>query len=262
MTSKPQRRSYPCFALLDALDECQTEVTHAEFTVLFNLWLHADDQGFAWPTRATLAERSGMDPASITRILRSLRERGLIHMVEPGSKSRKRSTCYRLFPDRQVPSDHPQQVTSDHLNEVSTGDLTGDVRSHQDPKTLRARYTENSRGTELQLGGSTPRKPDYLFEALLEVCGWELSHLTKSERGEANRSCSELRAIHATPDQVHAHARRYRTAWPRMELTPSALVHNWNRFNGRGDLAPSYDTPEARAELARIDALPEDERPF
>lgn len=203
-------RPYPSFALFDELKVALPAVPHPTFKVLFAEWCFADDDGFAWPTRALIAEVTGLSPQQVTKAWAWLREAGLIRLVEPGSKNRKRSSCYQVFPERQVPQRHllqvPQQVPERH---------TKTQKTHSSPSE------------------SANRQPDYLFEAVVEACrlgDWKT--LTRAERGPLNRAVRELREVGATPEEVRVRSRRYRQTWPRIELTPSALVANWSRFNG------------------------------
>jgi hypothetical protein len=72
------------------------------------------------------------------------------------------------------------------------------------------------------------RKPDLLFEAIANACGIEWKALTKNERGALNNAAAQLRDINATPEDVQARAAKYRQKWPGIDLTPMALVNNWN----------------------------------
>lgn len=72
-----------------------------------------------------------------------------------------------------------------------------------------------------------PRKPDLLFEALVDACGLNVDELTKSARGAVNKACAELREVGASPDGVRARAAVHRQRWPSAELTPSSLAKNY-----------------------------------
>jgi hypothetical protein len=71
------------------------------------------------------------------------------------------------------------------------------------------------------------RKPDLIFDALVNVCGLNPGELTKSGRGALNRATSELREIGATPEGITARAKVHRQRWPGAELTPSSLAKNY-----------------------------------
>jgi hypothetical protein len=72
------------------------------------------------------------------------------------------------------------------------------------------------------------RKPDVVFEAIATACGIDWTALTKNERGALNNAAAQLREINATPDDIQARAAKYRQKWPGIDLTPMALVNNWN----------------------------------
>jgi hypothetical protein len=72
------------------------------------------------------------------------------------------------------------------------------------------------------------RKPDVVFEAIANACGIDWKALTKNERGALNNAAAQLREINATPDDIQARAAKYRQKWPGIDLTPMALVNNWN----------------------------------
>jgi hypothetical protein len=69
---------------------------------------------------------------------------------------------------------------------------------------------------------------DLLFEAVVEVCGWDPEALTQQARGWVNGALPELRRLGATADQVRWKARVYRANDPSGKRpTPSALVKHW-----------------------------------
>jgi hypothetical protein len=68
----------------------------------------------------------------------------------------------------------------------------------------------------------------------VEVCG---EPATKSERAAYNRALKELREANATPEEVRRRAGAYRSRWPRVSLTPSALAKHWGAL-GRPERPP------------------------
>lgn len=109
------------------------------------------------------------------------------------------------------------------------------------------------------------RKADPLWEALTAACGYSRDALfTKSERGRLNAALRELREVNASPADILARAKQYRTMWPGITLTPQALVNNWNRcvpppprYAKASEVKTSYEregmtkTPAERKEDAR-----------
>jgi hypothetical protein len=69
---------------------------------------------------------------------------------------------------------------------------------------------------------------DLLFEAVVEVCGWDPRALTSQARGWVNGALPELRRLNASPDEVRWKGRVYRANDPAGKRpTPSALVKHW-----------------------------------
>lgn len=75
---------------------------------------------------------------------------------------------------------------------------------------------------------AVPARRDLLFEAVAEVCGWDMFAVTDRARGWINGALPDLRKLGATPDQVRWKARIYRANDPAGKRpTPSALVKHW-----------------------------------
>jgi hypothetical protein len=78
------------------------------------------------------------------------------------------------------------------------------------------------------------RQRDLSFEALCEVCGLDFEHLTANERGRTNAALKQLRDLEASFDDdllaraIRGHAAAYRTAYPGIPVTPTALAANWS----------------------------------
>ena len=103
------------------------------------------------------------------------------------------------------------------------------------------------------------RKEDPLFVALLEAIyerPYQEISLTASERGRCNKAVSQLRAIGASPEEIHRRAAFYRLHFPHAALTPTALVANWNHCAGPPPPRSSPAQIRAREALQRaIDAV-------
>lgn len=67
--------------------------------------------------------------------------------------------------------------------------------------------------------------PDPLWDTLVDLLG---EPVTASERGRRNKALKELREAGATPRDVHTRAGIYRSLWPNMVLTATALAANWS----------------------------------
>lgn len=63
---------------------------------------YADDNGEAWPTRATLANDTGMSERNVTRCLQALCEQGRLRLEENATGGRGRVPIYRIvFPESE-----------------------------------------------------------------------------------------------------------------------------------------------------------------
>ena len=71
------------------------------------------------------------------------------------------------------------------------------------------------------------RKPDPLFESVLEVCYLDATRLTPSARGSINRAVKELRGVGADPEMVLKAADEYRQRYATLTLTPPALAKHF-----------------------------------
>lgn len=77
------------------------------------------------------------------------------------------------------------------------------------------------------------RKRDLAFEALVEAT---LS-IPEMERGKINRALAAIRAAwqreggleEDLPEEIHRRAQAYRSAWPTLTITATALATHWYR---------------------------------
>jgi hypothetical protein len=67
-----------------------------------------------------------------------------------------------------------------------------------------------------------------IWEGIREVTGFEPK--TDGDKSRMGKVVKDLRAKGAHPEDVPARATRYRQAWPKMTLTPEALVKHWDVF--------------------------------
>lgn len=92
------------------------------------------------------------------------------------------------------------------------------------------RLNERTPGVDVVDAPETPRararKPDLLWEAVLETCGIS-GPIPSSARGAYNRAVADLRAVDATPEEVASRGAMFRARWPGASLTPPALARHW-----------------------------------
>lgn len=69
---------------------------------------------------------------------------------------------------------------------------------------------------------------DELFVAVCEATHRNSNQMTKSARGSINRAVAELKAVNASPEDVHDRAAVYHRKFPNAVLSPSALTKHWD----------------------------------
>jgi hypothetical protein len=127
-------------------------------------------------------------------------------LVDRRQKDRDRKKAQREASDRRPPE----------VRGTSSGSPT--VQNSTEPNPTKNKNVAPPKAT---------RKPDLIFDALVNVCGLNPGELTKSGRGALNRATAELRDIGATPEGITARAKVHRQRWPGAELTPSSLAKNY-----------------------------------
>lgn len=70
--------------------------------------------------------------------------------------------------------------------------------------------------------------------------------------GELARTSRDSFATGATPDSIHQRAVVFRTRWPSVSLTPTALARRWAECEPNPDHLPARRISRAEAALARI----------
>ena len=93
-----------------------------------------------------------------------------------------------------------------------------------------------------------PRKPDPIFDAIIEACGIDPAELTETARGAANKAVKQLKAVGASPDGIHARARVHLERWPDASLTPTSLAKNYAQLGAK----PSANGHRARDPACRL----------
>lgn len=181
-----------------------------------------------WMSNIALAGKTGTARETVTRVLDEMKNADppLVTVLGclPSRSSRFPIVNYRFeMPDLPL-RDFYKRRSSDERSPV-----TSDERS---PEPVTTDHTELKR-TQEQLNGvadapqKRKRKPDPVWDALMETCELDTAQLTKTARGAANRARKELVEVGATPDEVVERGRLFRREWPDMSLTPMALAKQW-----------------------------------
>ena len=216
--------------------------------VLLALSDHADDDGkSAYPSVDRLAWKCGLNRRTVQRTLRELEAAELIVPVAHAAGGRGKATEFHIHTIKGVrmspfiaPGKQPERVTSDPERVTSTT-LKGDTQTTP---------TISNHPVTISKSAAPAKRPrDLTFEAVADVCGWELHALTKQSRGWINGALPELRRLDATPDQIKYHAGNYFLMYGKRP-TPSALVKHW----------PATTTPPLRASSRELDRHSERER--
>lgn len=82
-------------------------------------------------------------------------------------------------------------------------------------------------GTEMPRS-EKQRKRDVLFDALREL--FYPGPLSRRDGKLLGMAVSELLERGATPDEIRLRAKRYRSAWPDLTMTLTALLKHWHQF--------------------------------
>lgn len=134
----------------------------------------------------------------------------------------------------------------------------------QDQSKDLSRTEDSSEDEESSVPGLPGGTNEALIEdrnSLLLALSAEIAtqgRLTRREHGAWNLAVSDLLEVGATIDDVQSRCRAYRELFPKMPLTPSALVNQWN-LCGTHVAAPPTEDPAAGHErwLTKVCGLPD-----
>jgi len=199
----------------------------------------ANGDSQAFPSRGYLAEKMACSRKSVDRALEELLNLRAISKQQQFSGNRQTVNLYTLH----AMAGTPVTIGGD------TGDAGGrDTGDAQNESHKNESHREHLAATPKKQ--ESPRPKDELFETVAEVCGINLTNMTRSARGQLNRATKELRDIQATTEQIHAKAKAYRTQYPNATLTPTALTKHWSSFaniekqQARPSIWDTYNPPK------------------
>lgn len=205
--------------------------------VLLRLADQASDDGWCWPSLKTLAVECRVSVATVQRAINALEGADELAVFRRGKRA---TNVYRVLVGTPavaaapshlgVAADSQVSVHSDHspgggecapVHRVSVHSCA--TRSVIEPSEEGDTSEQVSPAVAVSL-----RPRDLLFEAVVEVCGWDPLALTSQARGWVNGALPELRRLGASPDEVRWKGRVYRANDPSGKRpTPSALVKHW-----------------------------------
>lgn len=251
-------------------DHAQT--TGTDHVVLLAIADAADDDGTdAWPTVTTLARKARVSRPTLYRSLARLQASGVL-VVEHQAGGRAEMRADRRPNRYTIVMGEPQSDAPDGVSPVTP--RTDDGVSPVTPREAERGLTGASTGShscetqnvleqpqdlvstsdevltrQQSKTGKTPRKRDPLFDAAVDACQIDPAELTRPARGALNAALKDLRAVDATPDEIHQRAEAYRRMWPTVTLTPTALARHW------AECVPRAGPVDQRAaEIARVQA--------
>jgi hypothetical protein len=201
--------------------------------VLLAIADHADDDGGnAYPSKSTLALKTGYSERQVIRIVNQLTDEGWLSEERrhvPGIRPDRMPKVYQIVMRRgDILTGRAETLPLDGVTSVT---LRGDIR---DVDGVTWVSPEPSIEPSLEPTPAAARKVDPLWDAVVDACGLSGSTLTKSERGRVAVAVSELRAVGADPAEVSVRAQAYRRKWPNVDLTATALAANWSMFAAKG----------------------------
>ena len=199
---------------------------------------YADNKdGQCYPSRKALAKRMRCHPGSLERPRNELIEAGALlaeqRWLEPknGAKPEQTTTLYTLL--RTPPRALTRPPAQEHASELEPSEL--------EPLNLK----------DL---APTARKPDLTWDAVMAVCG--VTQVTSSARGAYNRAVADLKSVDATPTDIGQHAQVFRTRWPDVSLTPTALARRWGETDPQRQHSPiAKGSGVVERALARAEGL-------
>lgn len=197
--------------------------------LLLGIANHADAEGHnAWPSVATLAKYSNLEPRGVKKALRRLEEQGHIKILE--NRGGNADTRSDRRPNRySIVMNEVSARTSRNVHGVSYSTERGVPQyhngvSHRTPEP----YLEPSLNLSV---AARPR--DDLWDCVLEVFDYTET-VTSLERGRINKALKSLREVGATPEDLRDRASQYRKRYPNVAFTPMAVVSNWSQLEPAG----------------------------
>lgn len=194
-----------------------------------------------WMKAGRLATKARTTRQTVVGALARLAEDGFVERVSPETRQGRPVEYRFLMPE--VPVVFEDEVSAQRTRRARTAlkvsapvtplsaELTPGVGSGDTEPNPNQTPTEHS-------GAAPRRKPDHVFDALIEIEGLlPGDKITDTHRGALNRAAKELRKVGADAEEIHRRARAWPQRFPGATLTASALVRRW------GQLArPAVDT--------------------
>lgn len=194
-----------------------------------NYWMpHAkvEHQGRMWVYKSydNLGDEIGLTGQQVRRSIERLEDAGLVSSCVPRGRTKHYAVNYdHALLDGANPPDTYQ---------ANSPDDAANSPDNQANSPTNREVTE-TQGDNTLAAAPRQRKPDLLWDAMVEACGINTATLTKNERGRINEALKQLREVSATPDDIRRKAAAYRKTWPDVSLTPTALVSHWSTLESK-----------------------------
>jgi DNA-binding MarR family transcriptional regulator len=193
-----------------------------------------------WPSLRRISHDIGVSKDTANSVNRSLCEKGLITIDNDGHGKRRhykivqeadKDNCHKVRTklsenkDSELSESYDSTVIKlgQHCPKVRTPILYNIIDPIIDPLLDSASSKQKKKHT-------TQRKPDPIWDAVVEIWQFQVNQATKARIGKLTRS---FKQYGATADDIRKRLELYRTEWPKAADTPEALLKHWDRFGGQ-----------------------------
>lgn len=229
--------------------------------VLIALANHANDDGWAWPSRDTINAEANLTDRTSGAALRWLVEHGYISIDSQGSpiefvrKPQYRTNLYRL----QFDVERDLGGANDVAQGVQSASSRGCSSRHADEITHTSRTTlepQREPSSVARLDGERARTPDDLFEAFWQAYPRKVGKTGRNGHGARASFMAALKRDGL--DSISAGFKRWRDYW-NVERTPLQFVPhpatwlNQARYLDEPGRGGGRDVPGVLAQLAAIE---------
>lgn len=202
--------------------------------VAWGLSLHMSERGDScFPSVNTIARETALDPRTVQRHLRLLRDAGWLAIKAGGGRGKSNTYEARIPPETTA---EEQGLSVGDSSNGGVGAGKGGAE-YEEPRHSATRVVQEDVQEDEKTAPSSAlalveplngaRKHDELFDALVEALDVNPAELTDSHRGALNKSLRELRKVGATPTEVLLRAAAYLDRFPGVALTAPALAKHW-----------------------------------
>jgi hypothetical protein len=133
-----------------------------------------------------------------------------------------------------------RKANAQRMRDARAANVQNDVRARVRPEKRRVekkREEHKERTSTASPNGSATRKRDEFFEAVVEICQYDLAHITESDRSNIGRTAKELKAVNATPPLIRGFLVMWEEAHPDIAITPQVIRNNWATYMA-GNIKP------------------------